>query len=81
MWAERLKGGLPANWQQRKERPTLWAIDEREHVLEALSALPDTLKVDSVKGIYRARQSQIDPSNPASGQEGVIMLYDEAFYA
>ncbi len=78
-WKDKILSGLPNGWRQRSEVAKQWSPDEKERTLEALAVLPPTLYANSLKGIYRLSKSSLDNLNPASGQPGVIALYDQAF--
>lgn len=68
-----------ANWLPSKEKQKKWTTEERERMLAALSVLPEALLLDSVKKIYRFEKSQNYDQNPASGQDGILGIYDSAF--
>jgi len=81
VWADRLKSGRPSMWEMKKEKSKAWTEEEKERVLEALSSLPGELLVPSVDGIYRMEKSDNVHSNPGSGHDNQIVLYDGAFKA
>jgi hypothetical protein len=78
-WHDRLKNGRPADWLQNQEKAKSWSEEERERVIDALSDLPPSLLIDTVRGIFRLDRSQAYDANPASGQDGEITVYDPAF--
>lgn len=77
-WFGRLKDGPPPSWPHKTEKPAKWTDDERERVLEALGELPEELWDQTIKGIYRSKQSKDHP-NPSSYGGSMIVLYDNAF--
>ncbi len=81
VWIGRLKDGVPQKWEFKNEKAKIWTEADKERVLEALSSLPDGLRLDSVEGIYRMKTFLEHPANPAANHEHHIVLYDEAFRA
>ena len=79
VWSNRLKAGLPPKWESKNEKSKVWTEDEKEKVLEALSALPPLLVNEIVSGIYRLKTSVQLPENPAANFQNQIALYDSAF--
>jgi len=78
-WKERLVDSKPERSWKKLEKQKSWTEEERERVFEALSGLPDLLLLDSVHSIYRAAKSSDYDQNPAIGDDGFIVLYDNAF--
>ncbi len=79
VWYERLKNGRPNKWENNNEKSKDWTDDEKERVLEALSDLPNELKLESVLGFYRMAESKQYELNPAAGFANNIVIYDSAF--
>lgn len=79
LWSERLSDKPSLRWLKNGEKLRPWSVEERERVLEALSELPPTLIIDSVKALYRLQKSLAYGENPAAGESGEIGLYDLAF--
>lgn len=77
-WKERLKKGLPFHLQ-RMEKNRAWSIEDKEELLDAISDLPEMLLRNSVTAIYRAEKSSTYKMNPALGDDGYIVIYDQAF--
>jgi len=75
---DRFKGGYPPRWPHRSEKSIKWTEEQRERVMEALSALPPELWDEAIEGVYRLGKSIAFP-NPASWGTNTIVLYDEAF--
>ena len=78
-WNDRLKSGTPPKWEFNTEKSRAWTEDEKEKVLEALTALPPFLLNDIVSGIYRLKTSAQSTENPASNFQNQIALYNKAF--
>ncbi len=78
-WNNRLKARLPPKWEFKNEKSKVWTEDEKEKVLEAISALPPLLVNKIVSGIYRLKTSAQLPENPAANFQNQIALYDKAF--
>jgi hypothetical protein len=78
-WKTRLLDSNATRGWKKSEKQKPWSEDERERVFEALSELPELLLLDSVHSIYRAVKSEDFDQNPASGDDGFIVLYDHAF--
>lgn len=76
--APRLKDPLPDNWPHKKETGSKWIESEKERLIEALEEIPDILRNDHIKGLYRSKKSK-DYPNPATSAEGIIVFYDSAF--
>lgn len=72
------RSGGPRGWPHSNEEPIGWKVDESEDVLEALGRIPPELWGKGIRGIYRMRRSKDHP-NPASSNDGNIVLYDPAF--
>lgn len=70
---------MPPRWSKQNEKPKAWTEEERERVLEALAALPDTLLNVPPQNIYRLFKSTPDAENSGSGHDNDIALYDPAF--
>jgi len=79
IWNHRLKAGTPPKWEFKSEKSKAWTEDEKEKVLEALSTLPPLLVNEIVSGIYRLKNSDQLPENPAANFQNQIALYDKAF--
>ncbi len=79
IWKDRLKAGTPSKWELKNEISKPWTEDEKERVLEALSALPVILVTETVSGIYRLKTSSQLLENPAANFQNQIALYDRAF--
>ena len=79
VWNGRLKAGMPANWEFKKEKSKIWSEIEKERVLEALGSLPSLLVNENVSGIYRLKTSAQLEENPAANFQNAIALYDRAF--
>ncbi len=79
VWSDRLKMGLPLNWEFKNEKSKAWTEGEKEETLEALSELPPLLLNEIVSGIYRLKASAQLTENPAANFQNQIALYDSAF--
>jgi hypothetical protein len=66
IWKDRLKAGTPSKWELKNEKSKPWTEDEKERVLDALSALPVILVTETVSGIYRLKTSSHLIENPAA---------------
>lgn len=77
-WSPKIKQNKPESWPNKDEVFKKWTTEEVEKILAALGRLPDELKTDLVKGIYRFRKSKFHP-NAGSQWDGDIVLYDNAF--
>lgn len=78
-WQTKIKSGRPEGWPHTEEVAKNWTEEERERVFEALSDLPDQLKLRALNSIFRMAKSHTKAGNPSSSAEGMIILYDEAF--
>jgi len=77
-WNPKLKNGRPDGWARKTEKSKHWSTEEREKTLEALSKMPPALMSAKLREIDRMIRSQDFP-NPASSDNGDIVLYDTAF--
>ncbi len=79
-WKNKLKNGVPKNWDFSMEVPTAWTNLETDQMTNILNQLPDSLKDLPIEGVFRAKKS-VDVINPATtsknGKE--IVIYDRAF--
>jgi hypothetical protein len=78
-WLPKLISGRPAGWPHSKEISKDWTEEEIEKVLEALGDLPEELRLQTLKHIFRMSKSGTQKGNPSTSAEGTIVLYDEAF--
>ena len=78
IWRNRIRNGVPVNWERKGESGANWSDDEIEAFLEALAVIPDQLTKAQVINVYRARKSTDHP-NPASSSDGIIVFYNSAF--
>lgn len=78
-WKDRLKSSVVLPAWAKNEKAKKWTEEERERVIEAISELPPSILIESVKSIYRSGKSSQHEKNPAAGDSGFIILYDRAF--
>lgn len=65
-WSTRLSSGRPKGWPHKGEKSADWTEAEKESLLEALQALPDNLQLESIKYIFRMKQSWHPPNHSDS---------------
>lgn len=75
---DRFKEEISPLWPHKNEKSAPWTEEQKIRVIEALDELPQILKSEKIKGIYRMKKSKDGP-NPGAGAEGIIVLYDSAF--
>ncbi len=77
IWNPRIKNDGPRVWGYKQEKVKNWTAEEIERALEAISELPELLREQAIKGLYRMMRS-IFGDNPATNNLGDIVLYDSA---
>ncbi|MCM2282421.1 MAG: hypothetical protein NDI61_11320 [Bdellovibrionaceae bacterium] len=77
-WNHRFSDGRPDGWPHRGEKSVAWTEEEKERFYEAMASLPDLFQIESMRTIYRMKQSWYPP-NPATHANGILVLYDAAF--
>jgi hypothetical protein len=79
-WSPRLYASFPASHSHPQEKAKAWSEGEKQRLFEAFSDFPEVLLNSKVDGFVRAARSVV-PKNPATWDDGYIVLYDEAFGA
>ncbi len=78
-WQPKIVPGRPEGWPHSTEVTKNWTEEEKERVLEALADLPDALKLQTLRSIFRMSKSVSKSDNPSTSAQGVVVLYDDAF--